>query len=109
MIYFAYASVILHNYQIISFSRPDLFYFLLDIFFIYISNVIPLPGFPSENLLYPPHFPCTPTNPLLLPGPGIPIHRSIDRAFTKPFPSDIVPLGGPSPKLPQDCLNNATN
>jgi hypothetical protein len=26
------------------------FSFLLDIFFIYISNVIPFPGFPSENL-----------------------------------------------------------
>ncbi len=32
------------------------FLFLLDIFFIYISNVIPFPGFPSENplLLDPP-------------------------------------------------------
>ena len=30
------------------------FYFLLDIFFIYISNVIPFPGFPSENPLSPP-------------------------------------------------------
>jgi hypothetical protein len=27
------------------------FLFLLDIFFIYISNVIPFPGFPSENPL----------------------------------------------------------
>jgi hypothetical protein len=26
-----------------------LFFFFLDIFFIYISNVIPFPGFPSEN------------------------------------------------------------
>jgi hypothetical protein len=33
------------------------FLFLLDIFFIYISNVIPFPGFPSENPLshLPPH------------------------------------------------------
>ena len=30
------------------------FFFLLDIFFIYISNVIPFPGFPSENPLSPP-------------------------------------------------------
>jgi hypothetical protein len=29
-------------------------FFLLDIFFIYISNVIPFPGFPSDNLLSPP-------------------------------------------------------
>ena len=28
------------------------FIFLLDIFFIYISNVIPFPGFPSENPLF---------------------------------------------------------
>jgi hypothetical protein len=28
--------------------------FLLDIFFIYISNVIPFPSFPSENPLFPP-------------------------------------------------------
>ena len=67
MIYFAYASVILHNYQIISFSRPDLFYFLLDIFFIYISNVIPLPGFPSKKTPVPSHSPCLPSHPLLLP------------------------------------------
>ena len=30
------------------------FSFLLDIFFIYISNGIPFPGFPSENPLSPP-------------------------------------------------------
>jgi hypothetical protein len=39
-------------------SEPQTFYlfiyfgfelFLVDIFFIYISNVIPFPGFPSEN------------------------------------------------------------
>jgi hypothetical protein len=30
------------------------FLLLLDIFFIYISNVIPFPGFPSENPLSPP-------------------------------------------------------
>jgi hypothetical protein len=28
-----------------------LFYFLLDIFFIYISNVIPFPSFPSNSPL----------------------------------------------------------
>jgi hypothetical protein len=48
--------------------------FLLDIFVIYISNVIPLPGFPSKK--YPPHtpspFPCLPNHPLPLPGPVFP-------------------------------------
>jgi hypothetical protein len=37
-------------------SSPSMF--LLDIFFIYISNIIPFPGFPSEN-------------PLTLPPPSI--------------------------------------
>ena len=41
---------------------------LLDIFFTYISNVIPFPGFLS---------PCSPTHPLLLPGPGIPLYWGI--------------------------------
>jgi hypothetical protein len=44
-------------------------FFLLVIFFIYISNVIPFPGFPSENPLSPPPSPCSPTHPLLLLGP----------------------------------------
>ena len=34
------------------------FYFLLDIFFICISNVIPFSGFPSENPLSPPSSPA---------------------------------------------------
>jgi hypothetical protein len=29
-------------------------FFLLDIYFTYISNVVPFPGFPSENTLFPP-------------------------------------------------------
>jgi hypothetical protein len=36
-------------------------YFLLDIFFIYISNVIPFPGFPSKNH-FPYPFPLTPAH-----------------------------------------------
>jgi hypothetical protein len=48
--------------------------FLLDIFFIYISNVIPFPSFPSENPLPPPPSPCSATHSLLLPGPGIPLY-----------------------------------
>jgi hypothetical protein len=50
------------------------FFFLLNIFFIYISNVIPFPSFPSENPLSPSPFPYSPTHPLLLSGPGIPLH-----------------------------------
>jgi hypothetical protein len=42
--------------------------FLLDVFFIYISNVIPFPSFPSEKPLAPssapPSFPCSPSHPL---------------------------------------------
>ena len=51
---------------------------LLDIFFIYISYVIPFPGFLSENLLSPPTFPCSPTHPLLLPGPDIHLYWGIE-------------------------------
>jgi hypothetical protein len=32
--------------------------FLLDIFFIYILNVIPFPSFPSKNPLFPPSLPA---------------------------------------------------
>ena len=39
-------------------------FFILDIFFINISNVIPFPSFPSENPLSPPFSPCTPNYPL---------------------------------------------
>jgi hypothetical protein len=52
--------------------------FLLDIFFIYISNVILFPGFPSENPLSPPLSACSPTHPLLLPGPDIPLYWGIE-------------------------------
>jgi hypothetical protein len=38
--------------------------FLLDIFFIYILNVIPFLSFPSKNPLSPPCSPCSPTHPL---------------------------------------------
>jgi hypothetical protein len=36
------------------FQMLGFFFFVLDIFFIYISNVIPFPGFPSKNPLSPP-------------------------------------------------------
>ena len=44
--------------------------FLLDIFFIYISNVIP-----KAPYTVPP--PCSPTHPLKLPGPGILLYWGI--------------------------------
>ena len=56
---------------ITSYLWENNFYFLLDIFFIYIENVIPFPGFPSRT-------PCSPTQPLLLPGPCIPLHWGIE-------------------------------
>jgi hypothetical protein len=53
-------------------------YFLLSIFFIYISNVIPFPGFPFENPLSPSPSPCSPTHPLPIPGPGISLYWGIE-------------------------------
>jgi hypothetical protein len=45
-------------------------FFLLDIFFIYISNAIP-------KVPYTLPLPCSPTHPLLLVGPGIPLYWGI--------------------------------
>ena len=58
--------------------------FFLIRYFIYISNVIPFPGFPSENLLSTTttRIPCLPTHPFLLPGPGMPLTLG-HRAFTE--------------------------
>ena len=39
-------------------SLSFFFFFLLDIFFIYISNIIPFPGFSFENHLSHPPSPC---------------------------------------------------
>jgi hypothetical protein len=58
--------------------------FLLDIFFIYISKVIPFPGFPSGNALFHP-LPAASmrvlthptTHSLPPPCPGIPLHWGI--------------------------------
>jgi hypothetical protein len=57
-------------------------FFLLDISFIYISNVIPFPGFPSKKNpnAHPAH---QPIHLLPLPGPGIPPTLG-HRAFTGP-------------------------
>ena len=51
--------------------------FLLDIFLIYISNVIPILSFPSKNTLYHPPSPFTPTYPLPLPCPCILLYWGI--------------------------------
>jgi hypothetical protein len=59
------------------------FFFLMVILFIYNSNVIPLPGFPSDPPLIPLTSPCLhegappPTHPLLPPHPGISLHLVI--------------------------------
>jgi hypothetical protein len=64
--------------------------FLLDIFFLYISNVILFPGFPFENVLFPPYpFPLL-TN---LPTPASwPWHSPIleHRTFTGPRSSPPI-------------------
>jgi hypothetical protein len=66
------------------------FFFLLDIFFIYISDVSPFPSFPfrrspilSPSLLpLSPPAPCSPNHPFLLPGPGISLYWGTDgRSF----------------------------
>jgi hypothetical protein len=49
---------------------------LLNIFFIYISNVIPFPSFLSKSTYTFP-LPYSPTQPFLLPGPGIPLYCGI--------------------------------
>ena len=66
---------IILNHFIISLTN---FYFLLDIFFIYISNVIPFPSFPSKIPYLLPLSHCSPTHPLPLPGPGIPLYLGIE-------------------------------
>ena len=50
----------------------------LDLIFIYISNVIPFPSFLFETPLYRPACPCSPTHPLPVPGPGIPLYWGIE-------------------------------
>jgi hypothetical protein len=48
--------------------------FKIRYFFYYISNVIPLPSFPSKNLLPSTPSPCSLTYSLPIPGPGIPLY-----------------------------------
>jgi hypothetical protein len=67
--------------------NKEMVYFLLDIFFICISNVIVFPSFPSENPLPPPT--CSPTHPLLLPDPGSPLYWGIEPSQDK---GPLLPL-----------------
>jgi hypothetical protein len=67
-----------NRYDILYMHEILFFYFLLDIYFIYISNVVPFPSFPSEKSLFPPTFPCSSTHPLHFPGSGIPLYRGIE-------------------------------
>jgi hypothetical protein len=50
------------------------FWYFIRYFLLFISNVIPFPSPPSENSLSHPLYPCSPTNPLLLPCSGISLH-----------------------------------
>jgi hypothetical protein len=95
---FIYFSVILKVTTIFFFFLL-FFYFFLDRFFIYISNVITFPSFPSgiplSPLLFPPP---SPTYPLLLPGPW---HSPIlgHRTFTGPRASPSIDERGGYPLL----------
>ena len=53
--------------------NPVFFNFIRYFLYLY-SNVIPLPGFMSENPLSSPYFLCTSTHPLTPPGPGFPLY-----------------------------------
>jgi hypothetical protein len=72
-----YKTIIQHDHRV---EECKLIHFLLDIFFLYISTVIPFPGFPSENPLPTTSYPCFYEGvPPLSPDswPGIPLHLSI--------------------------------
>jgi hypothetical protein len=62
----------------------EYFIFLLNILFIYISNVSPFPDFPFTNPIYYPPSPCfyegahLPNHTLLATIPGIPLHWGME-------------------------------
>ena len=73
--------------------------FLLDIFFIYVSNVIPFPGFTSRNSLSPPTPPASlrvlphpPTHSLPLPCPGIFLRWGIEPSEDQEPLPPLMPL-----------------
>ena len=79
----------------ISKSTQSILIFLLDIFFIYISNVFPFPGLPFGNSLSYPPSPCFYEGapwaacPLLSSLPGIPLHWDIEHPQTQ---GPLLPL-----------------
>jgi hypothetical protein len=73
--------VVLH---VFIFSFFEYHNFLLDIFFIYISNAIPKAPYTFPT-------PCLPTRPLLLPGPGIPLYWGI---WTSEYKGASLPSDG---------------
>jgi hypothetical protein len=58
-------------------------FFLLDIFFIYISNFSPFLISPLKPSYPIPPFPCLLTHPLPLPWPGIPLHWGIKPSLSQ--------------------------
>jgi hypothetical protein len=69
---------------------------LVETLFIFTSNVIPFPGFPSKNPIPLPLFPYSPTQPLLLPSPGILLHWDIECSQN---PGPLFPLTNDKPIL----------
>ena len=72
-------------------------FFKLDISFIYISNVTPLPCFPSTKPLYHPPLPCffedalPPNYPLLPQHLSIPLHWGIKPSQNQRTPLPLLP------------------
>jgi hypothetical protein len=67
-IIYIYVCVCVYSYKSQQFKKSAMFFFI--IFFIYISNAIP-------KVPYTLPLPCSPTHPLPLLGPGIPLYWGI--------------------------------
>jgi hypothetical protein len=52
--------------------------FFLIRYFLYISNVIPFPSFPSKKIPYPLPHSLLPNPPIPIPGSGIPLYWGIE-------------------------------